>query len=190
MQFFANIAAAAVLAASLVSATNTVTFLNQDETNRTIVFTASYGQPAVENVKVAGNDQIKVEIPNGWQGNWYSIDAGAPATPGMLGEVAFNGWNDLTYFDVSAIVNNTDLNGVKTIYPASQLNTTSKVAMSGCENMAGCTNMYILSDDIQTVSTKETDLVCTLGGGNKLSTTVTQRDEPVLFARKFVLGKL
>ena len=45
---------------------------------------------------------------------------------------------------------------------------------------------YYHPDDIQTVSTSETDLVCTLGGGNG---DAGKREEPTLVARKFVLGK-
>ncbi|KAK8038082.1 hypothetical protein PG994_014849 [Apiospora phragmitis] len=176
MRFTTNLAAVVAAAASLVSATNTITFQNQDSTPKTVVFTANAGFPSVDTVKVDGNGEAKVTIPQGWQGNYFSISEGSHVSPGMLGEVAFQGWNDLTYFDVSAIVDATDINGVKEIFPVSELKAKTKIAFSGCTSFPCNT----------TVSTKETNLVTTLGGG---STVPSKRDETNLVPRKFVLGK-
>jgi hypothetical protein len=185
MHFIANLAATVAIAASLVSATNTVTFQNQDDCKKTIIFTPSENKPEIKSVDVNGGDEAKVEIPDSWQGNWYSIDEGQEDKPGMLGEVMFQGWNGLTYFDVSAIVDPNDVHGVKTIYPSSELKSKTKSTMSGCVNFP-CNTAYYHPDDIQTVSTPETDLICTLGGGNK---GADKREEPTLLPRKFVLGQ-
>ncbi|KAI0122900.1 DNase1 protein [Xylariales sp. AK1849] len=185
MQFFNKLAAFAAVAVATVSATNTVTFQNQDNTERTIVFTPSNGYSNVDSVKIAGMGSLTVNIPESWIGNWYSVSDGAENVPGMLGEVTFQGWDDITYFDVSAIVNPTDVNGVKKIYPASQVTASVKSLISGCDNFP-CNTAYYVWDDVQTVTTKETDLICTLGGSN----VTTKRDEDHhLVARKFVLGQ-
>ncbi|KAI1762716.1 DNase1 protein [Hypoxylon sp. FL1150] len=186
MRFFAQLAAFAAAAASLASA-NSLTFINQDDTTRTIVFTANAGLSAIDSVTVQGNDQVKVDIPNGWIGNAYSVSEGATDSPGMLAEVTFQGWDDLTYFDVSAIVNGNDKDGVKQMFPATELSALTKTLVSGCL-IFPCNSAYYQPDDIQTVSTTETDLIVTLGGS---SSNVTARDEqPHLVPRHFVLGKL
>ncbi|KAK7966655.1 uncharacterized protein PG986_000932 [Apiospora aurea] len=185
MRFTTNLAALVAAASSLVSATNTITFKNQDSTPKSVVFTANPGFQSVDKIKVDGNGEVKVTIPQGWQGNYYSVAEGSPNNPGMLGEVAFQGWNDLTYFDVSAIVDATDVDGVKEIFPATELLAKTKMAVSGCTSFP-CNTAYYHPDDIQTVSTKETNLITTLGGGNAAP---SKRDETNLVARKFVLGQ-
>lgn len=185
MRFTANLAAFVAAAASLAGATNTITFRNQDSTPKTVVFTANPGFSSVDTIKVDGDAEKMVTIPQGWQGNYFSIAEGSPNNPGMLGEVAFQGWNDLTYFDVSAIVDATDIDGVKEIFPVSELKAKVKTAISGCSNFP-CNTAYYHPDDIQTVSTKETNLVTTLGGGNAAP---SKRDETNLVPRKFVLGQ-
>ncbi|KAI0883160.1 uncharacterized protein GGS22DRAFT_36737 [Annulohypoxylon maeteangense] len=185
MRFFAQIAAIAATAATLVSA-NSVTFINQDATTRHIYFTPSAGNPTINTVTVAGNKQVKVNIPNAWIGNAYAVSEGKPNVPGMLAEFTFQGWNDITYFDVSAIVNPSDKSGVKQIFPASQRKNTPKTSVSGCL-LFPCATAYYAPDDIQTVTTKETDLIVTLGNANVASRDV----EPgTLVPRHYVLGKL
>jgi hypothetical protein len=91
--------------------------------------------------------------------NWYSVFKGADIVPSVLGEVAWNGWDGITWFDVSTIVNSNDLDGVKTLAPKS-----SDTPYSGCESYVdGCDNAYYAADDVQTKSTTENALVCTLG---------------------------
>jgi hypothetical protein len=184
MQFITKIAALAAMAAAMVSATNTITFVNQDETTRTIIFTPSIGHEAVSSVTIAGDATKVVTIPNAWIGNWYSVSEGAANVPGMLGEVTFQGWDGITYFDVSAIVNPNDINGVKEMFVASEMKSTVKTLISGCA-VFPCNTAYYAPNDIQTATTTETDLVCTLGG----SSTATKRGETKLVARNFVLGK-
>lgn len=166
--------------AALVAATNTVTFLSLDDDDRTVYFTPSAGFEEIESVQVSAGDKVTTEIPTGWIGNWHSITTGKENQPGMLGEVAFQGWNGLTYFDVSAIVDPNDHNGVKEMYPAN-----SQAPTSGCEQFP-CDNAYYLWDDVQTKVTGETDLICTLGNG---ASPLSARDSNSV-KRDFVLGKL
>ncbi len=80
--------------AALAAAANTITFVSQDATDRTIYFTSNPGSASVASAVVPGLQSVTVNIPGGWQGNFYSVSAGKPNIPGMLGEVAFNSWGD------------------------------------------------------------------------------------------------
>lgn len=184
MQFFTKLATFAVAAAAVVKATNTVTFVGQDSTSRKIVFTPSSGHEEIDSITVAGGATETVEFPTGWIGNWFAQCEGADNTQGMLGEVTFQGWNDITYFDVSAIVDANDHNGVHMMWPASENSASTKTKMSGCERFP-CNTAYYLPDDVQTVTTTETELYCTLGSQ---SNSTVKRDTP-LVSRNFVLGK-
>lgn len=169
-------------------ADNTVTFVSQDATDRTIHFTGNAGMPTIEDVKVPGHKNVTVDIPHGWVGNWFSVSEGEPVVPGMLGEVAFNSWGGITFFDVSAIVNPHDHVGVKKLFPVSQRKPTS-----GCD-LFPCAFAYYLPDDVQTQATDETDLICTLGGDGAEDAggvgAVEQRDEQKkVYPREFVLGR-
>jgi hypothetical protein len=145
--------------AALTSAQNTVEFVNQDSTTRTVYFTQQEGLAFVNPVTITGLTNYTVTFPPDWIGNWYSVSEGADIVPGMLGEVAWNGWHGITWFDVSAIVNPNDLDGVKTLSPKS-----SGTPYSGCESYVNrCGNAYYAADDVQTKSTTENALVCTLG---------------------------
>lgn len=166
--------------AAVVAATNTVTFISLDGTDRTVYFTPSAGHEQVETITVKGGDKVVSEIPQGWIGNWHSISDGKDNTPGMLGEVAFQGWNGFTYFDVSAIVDPTDHDGVKEMYPAS-----SNAPTSGCETFP-CDNAYYIWDDVQTKVTPETDIICTLGSG---VSPLVAAEAPAAVKRNFVEGK-
>ncbi|POS88369.1 hypothetical protein EPUL_000098 [Erysiphe pulchra] len=136
---------------------NSVHFVNQDVITRTIVFTPERGQPQISSVKIQGNSAEQVTFPGGWTGNWYSVSEGAANVPGMLGEVSFDGFNGATYFDVSAIVNPNDNQGVKELFPAG----TNK-PVSGCDSFP-CENVYKKADDLQTLSTYSKELICLLG---------------------------
>lgn len=168
----------ALLASAGTVAANTVTFLSQDSVGRTIVFTPNAGYPSLDKIYVDGHGSAVAEFPSGWIGNWYAVSDGAQDSPGMLGEVAFQGWNGLTYFDVSAIINANDHVGVKEMWPKSSASPTS-----GCKTFP-CNNAYYLPDDVQTKTTSETDLVCTLGGSGS-----SKREEGENVKRDYVLGK-
>ncbi|KAI1425936.1 hypothetical protein F5Y12DRAFT_327534 [Xylaria sp. FL1777] len=186
MRFSQQLVAFAATAASLASA-NSITFINQDAAQRTIYFTASAGLQQIDPVVIAGFNQAKVNIPNAWIGNAYSVSEGSPNVVGMLAEVTFQGWMGLTYFDVSAIVNPNDHKGVKELYPASEKAAKQKTVVSGCK-LFPCPKVYYHPDDVQTVTSLETDLICTLG--NPPTTHVTRDVEIELVARKYVLGKM
>ncbi|KAH6720491.1 hypothetical protein BKA61DRAFT_235764 [Leptodontidium sp. MPI-SDFR-AT-0119] len=155
MQFFSTIFAATVLA-TLASA-GSVHFVNQDNTLRTIIFTPNAGLEAIPDLVIPGSETANQTFPTGWIGNWYSVSEGEANVPGMLGEVRFDGFAGATYFDVSAIVNPDDINGVKEIFPLH-----SSIPVSGCQTFP-CNNAYNKWDDIATLSTDGSELVCLLG---------------------------
>ncbi|KAI2643181.1 hypothetical protein GGS21DRAFT_2367 [Xylaria nigripes] len=178
--------AAFAVAATTLAGANSITFINQDATQRTIVFTPNAGLQQMESVVIPGNKETTVKFPDAWIGNAYAVSNGAPMVPGMLAEVTFQGWGGLTYYDVSAIVNPNDHNGIKEMYPMSEKTTKSKTLVSGC-SVFPCSSAYYHPDDIQTVASPETDFICTLGtpSGN-----FTARDVEIeRVARRYVLGK-
>lgn len=176
MRFSFTVALAYV--AGLASA-NSIKFVNQDSTTRTIYFTQQEGLPALPPLVVPGNQNESQTFPYGWIGNFYSVSDGNEIVPGILGELRWDGWDGINWFDVSAIVNPKDIHGVKVIAPVG-----SGTPTSGCESYEdGCDNAYYQPDDIQTKSTLEKDLVCTIG--TKISITKPkERRHP----RHFITG--
>ncbi|KAH8649656.1 hypothetical protein BGZ60DRAFT_389592 [Tricladium varicosporioides] len=156
MQFINTLIAAATALVSVASA-GSVHFVNQDSTTRTIVFTPNAGLQSIPDLIIEGSATANQSFPTGWIGNWYSVSKGASRVPGMLGEVRFDGFAGATYFDVSAIVNPNDHQGVKMIFPKN-----SNTPVSGCQNFP-CTNAYNKWDDIATLSTPDSELICLLG---------------------------
>lgn len=156
MHFFTSFFFAAFALASLATA-NSVDFLNQDGTTRTIIFTAQEGLEVIPALTVAGNAHASQDFPSGWIGNFYSVSDGATNVPGMLGELRFDGFAGATYFDVSAIVNPNDAEGVKMIFPKN-----SNTPLSGCQTFP-CSNAYNKWDDVATLSTDDSELVCLIG---------------------------
>jgi hypothetical protein len=156
MQFTTTLLAAATALSSLAAA-NTVDFINQDGTTRHIVFTAQDGLAAIDPITITGYGTASVEFPAPWIGNWYSYNDGAANVPGMLGEVRWDGYAGANYFDVSAIVNPADVEGVKMIFPKD-----SSAPVSGCQSFP-CANAYNTPDDIATLSTTDDTLVCLIG---------------------------
>lgn len=154
--YFATALFSLVAAAASVSAA-TVTFKTLDDTARTIYFTPNPGYESLDSVTTSGGGEKTVTFPDTWIGNYYAVKDGAENTPGMLGEVNFGGWNGMTYFDVSAIVDPSDTDNVKQLYPAG-----SETPISGCETFP-CNTCYYLPDDVQTQVTDSTDLIQTLG---------------------------
>lgn len=75
----------------------------------------------------------------------------------ILGEVRFQGWNGMTYFDVSAVDNCCDNDGVRTLRPWKA----PKLPVSGCDPARfPCNNAYKKPNDVQTKTTWETGLIC------------------------------
>jgi len=154
MQFSSFILAAF---AAVVAAENIVEFVNQDSTTRSVVFTAATGSEAIQTLEIKGYSLQNVTFPQGWNGNWWSMSEGAAYETGMLAEVAWNAYDGITFFDVSAIVNPKDNVGVKMLFPK-----ISASPLSGCQEFP-CDNVYNQPDDHQTLSTSESTLVCLLG---------------------------
>jgi hypothetical protein len=158
MQFLSTILFAATALASLATAQqNIVHFLNQDSTTRTIVWTAQAGLEEIPDLVIKGHKTASQTLPEGWTGNCYSVSEGAPNVPGMLAEFRFNGYAGANYFDVSAIVNPDDTQGVKMVFPKN-----SNTPVSGCQTFP-CANAYNQPDDIATLSTPDNELVCLIG---------------------------
>ncbi|CAP73703.1 uncharacterized protein PODANS_2_10640 [Podospora anserina S mat+] len=136
-----------------------VTFINQDNKHRTIVFTPSVPHKEIKPLRVPAHQEVTQPFPHGWIGNWWSVTDGKPWIPGMLGEVTFNGYMGLTFFDVSAIANDRDTSGVKMMWPRKSASVTS-----GCD-VFSCGNEYTYPDEVQTKATDEDHLMCSLGDG-------------------------
>lgn len=156
---FSTSVLAAVASAATVSAAS-VTFWTLDNVQRTIYFTPSPGHTQKEPVVVNSNSQTTVDFPANYEGNFYAVPDGSPNVPGMLGEVLFGGFEGMTFFDVSAIVNPDDHSNVKQMWPAS-----SNSPMSGCEQFP-CSNAYYLPNDVQTKVTDDVNLMTSLGSGS------------------------
>jgi len=186
MQFINTILFAATALASLATAANTVQFVNQDNTIRHVVFTSQQdtGASKIKDLIVPGLATVDQTFPTGWIGNWFSYNEGQKHELGMLGEVRFDGWNGLVYFDVSAIVNSTDTEGVKMMYPQGQSPAHGSTPVSGCQT-AICANRYNVWDDVATKATKSSSLVCLLGN----LATPERRREAQVYPRSFVTGE-
>lgn len=156
-------------------AINAVHFVNQDATARTIIFTAQAPLQAIDQLVIPASGTGVAEFPDEWIGNWYSVSDGQANIPGMLGEVRFGGFAGHTYFDVSAIVNPGDNDGVKMIMPKNH-----DEPLSGCQSFP-CANAYNKWDDIATLSTPDTELICLLG-----SLSNTRRRSLARLPREFV----
>lgn len=174
MQFFKSILALSAFASYVLAANNTITFVNQDSTNRTLVFTPSVPFEKLANVNLTGYETKVVSFPYGWIGNFFAmLPDGDENASGMLGELTFNSWDDLTFFDVSAITNPTDTDGIKQIFPKN-----SNEPLAGCQEFP-CTNIYnVWDDDLATKASTETDYICLIG------TLETQRKRGALAAEK------
>jgi hypothetical protein len=177
--------------AAIAAAANTITFVSQDSTDRTVYFTGNPGAGVIAATLVPGLQSVSVDVPQNWQGNFYSVSAGQPNVPGMLGEVAFNSWAGQTFFDVSAIVNPNDVNGIKMLYPAglSGASLANTLITSGCD-IYPCGNAYYLPNDVQTKSTSETDLICTLGtAANAARSAESEQADAPVFSHDWVLRR-
>ncbi|RDW88223.1 hypothetical protein BP6252_00255 [Coleophoma cylindrospora] len=181
MQFTSTLLFAASALVASVSAANVVHFHNQDSTTRTIYFANNPGMENIEAVTISGLNTIKnVTFPEGWTGNWYSVSEGAANVTGMLGEVMFGGYGGATFFDISAIVNPDDDQGVKILKPLS-----ADTPLSGCQTFP-CSNAYNQPDDIATLATDDTELICLLGTLTSSKRSTRQKR----FDHEFVTGAL
>lgn len=148
----------ALLASATAAQAASVTFWTLDDQTRTVYFTPNPGSEDISPAEnLSSSQNMTVNMPDTWAGNFYAVVSDASNTPGMLGEVDFAGWGGLTFFDVSAIVNPNDHDGVHQLFPANDLSPSS-----GCE-VFPCNDCYWSPDEDQTKSTSEKDLVTTLG---------------------------
>jgi hypothetical protein len=150
----------ALVGSAALATANSVTFWTLDDVQRTIYFTSNENAFPMDPIVVSSAEKTTVEFPDEYVGNFYAIADGQENVPGMLGEVKFSGWEGKAYFDVSAIVDPHDHNGVKQMYPADSL-----WPMSGCL-VFPCDNAYYLPDDVQTKVTTENHIITTLGEGD------------------------
>ncbi|KAI0398140.1 DNase1 protein [Xylariaceae sp. FL0594] len=178
----------AVLVGSL--AANSINFVNQDGVLRTLIFTPNAGLEWLPSVDVPGHQEKNVTFPPMWCGNAYAVAEGAPIKPGMLAEFCFGNFDAMTFFDISAIVDPTDINGVKEMFPLSQLGLEVKVAdwYSGCK-VFPCNTAYYAPDDPMTRASRETDFIVTLGTPDQITGVVPREDRAKAFDRKYVLGQ-
>lgn len=93
---------------------NTMEFKNDGTKPMEIKFTPNAGGQEIESLTLQPGESMTKQFPEGWTGNFRSTAGdGAAAT---LGEVAFNGGGNNTYYDVSYIEGN---NAAMTIAPES-----------------------------------------------------------------------
>lgn len=181
--------ASLLASATMVLAENIITLKSYDSVARTVYFTPNPGMRWPEPVKVPAGKSIDVTIDQGWVGNLYAVHEGKANKPGMLAEFAFNSWGGLTYFDVSAIVDPTDVDNVSEIFPAAK--PASPVSGCGAKTPFPCNNAYYLPDDIQTKTSTQTHFIVTMGknGAAKPKREEAEANTPNV-ARSFVLGKM
>jgi len=197
MQLINTILLAAAALASMATAQNTVKFVNQDHVHtKNIVFTPNAGLAPIETLVLEPAQTQTQTFPDGWLGNFYSYTTGLENRPGMLGEVAFNGFAGATYYDISSIVNPGDTWGVKVLYPAPESYSTlgvkdlvetaaSAEGISGCLSTDDgvCTNQYNAPNDQATQSTSGSALICIVG--NPIQAT---RRRSARFSRAYIMG--
>ncbi|KAK3953049.1 hypothetical protein QBC32DRAFT_397424 [Pseudoneurospora amorphoporcata] len=148
---------------------NTITFISLDEDARDIYskhkLGCKEGDHGCEDLKilsVPGLANISLSLPRGWEGNFYSVPAGTPNRTGMLAEICSQGFENKSYFDVSAIDNPNDHMGVKQFWPANDQN----AEVSGCITFP-CDQTYYHPDDKQTKRpTQSEEFICTLGNAD------------------------
>ena len=160
---FKNILVASLATIGLASA-NSIIFVSRDDQPRYICYYSAPDHDTPAPTLVPGKATIHVPIPLGYEGAFQTAsspnDCGVrgKGKVGIRGEVKFNGMEDKTFYDVSAIDNLTDNTGIKFLYPSSGTG-----VRHGC-NKFPCNNAYNHAQDIQTQVTLEKDLICEIGG--------------------------
>ncbi|ATB35687.1 hypothetical protein CYFUS_001101 [Cystobacter fuscus] len=91
---------------------NTMDFTNDGDKPMTITFTTNPGQQQIPPLTIEPGQTVRQEFPQGWSGNFRSDKGDGTAV--TLGEVAFNGAGNQTFYDVSYIEGN---NASMTIAP-------------------------------------------------------------------------
>ncbi|TGO35683.1 hypothetical protein BHYA_0150g00310 [Botrytis hyacinthi] len=100
---------------------NSLQFLSQDNTERTIFFTPNAGSAEVPSFfvpAVSVNGMAVVQFPQGWSGSLKAVLSGEiPNVPKITGEITFQGWQGETYYAVSAVQNCCDNSGIRVLAP-------------------------------------------------------------------------
>ncbi len=172
---FSKITALLASAATVRATENTITLKSLDDVGRTIYFTGNPGSQAPQPVRVEAGSTVVVPVPYKFAGNFYAVQDGNQNKPGMLGEVAFDAFAGIHYYDVSGIVNITDVDNVSQMWGANDsvapwTPPTSPLQYSGCVDFSGCTNFYIHPDDTMTRSTSDCNIITTLGKNGATAT--------------------
>ena len=134
-----------------------ITFNSEDGVGRVIHFT---GNGEIGELHVGPGESIAQDFPDGWIGNFYATCDGCDDAPGMLGEVAFDGFEGKTFYDVSAIVDPNDHAGVHRFSPGS-----GDGEEAGCDEFPCPESTYYQPDDVQTKVSDSKDFVVSLSGG-------------------------
>jgi hypothetical protein len=134
-----------------------ITFNSEDGVGRVIHFT---GNGEIGELHVGPGESIAQDFPDGWTGNFYATCDGCDDAPGMLGEVAFDGFEGKTFYDVSAIVDPNDHAGVHRFAPGS-----GSGEEAGCDEFPCPESTYYQPDDVQTKVSDSKDFVVSLSGG-------------------------
>ncbi|HEY8608092.1 MAG TPA: hypothetical protein VIM12_13335 [Noviherbaspirillum sp.] len=92
---------------------NAITFHNDGDKPLHLRFTQNAGLESIPDLVVPPGESRTVHFPQGWSGNWRSLAGGGDAF--TLGEVAFQGWQGMTFYDDSRIEGS---NAGLTIVPA------------------------------------------------------------------------
>lgn len=152
-----------------LAAANKVTFISLDSYDRDVYSKhkagCAVGDPGCEDLlvlRVPGFAHAALELPSTWEGNFYSVPAGTRDKTGMLAEIRVHGFESKSWYDVSALENPNDHDGVKQFWPANDPN----AEVSGCITFP-CEHAYYHPDDKETQKpTKSDDFYCTLGNAD------------------------
>ncbi|PQE06869.1 DNase1 protein [Rutstroemia sp. NJR-2017a BVV2] len=164
-----------LLLTSTATATNTLTFHNLFSTPRLLQFVPVPASYAIPKRLIPAHSSFSISTPL-WNGLFKAVapdtSEHGPETT-VIGEVCFDCWQGITFFDVSAIWNCCDNSGVHwmgSVEPSASgkgvqelwNQASAKGEISGCRTFP-CDGVYNLPDDEQTKSTREDEIMVVLG---------------------------
>ncbi|APA14961.1 hypothetical protein SS1G_13705 [Sclerotinia sclerotiorum 1980 UF-70] len=162
------------LSSLTTSQNHTLTFQNLFPTTRLLIFTPNPNSYSIPAQSIEPSQHLNLSIPN-WAVNFkavdpklYNLDHPGPEQY-ILGEVCFACWQDITFFDVKAIWNCCDNEGVHWMwgfdydgdYEGSREGF-GESEVSGCKKFP-CGEVYNESDDVQTKTTTKDAIWVVLG---------------------------
>ncbi|KAJ8066840.1 hypothetical protein OCU04_004222 [Sclerotinia nivalis] len=162
MQFFILKKSVAALGAIAALAHNSITFVSHDDDARILAFTNNPGHVYLTDIDFPGGSAIRVDFPDVWSGTIMAkkTDSVVPINR-VLAEITFA--PKMTYYDISAIDNQTDNSGIRFISPYGLPQT--KYFRPGCDWFP-CDNAYLKPEDPHTRTTFATDFLCEVGTKN------------------------